>query len=85
MFGRSGPHKGAALSHLTLTSVPAPRPWLGHASGPLCQAKLLRGNWGTKLNMKVLQPGSSHPLSQQMPLCPSPSCLPILLTLGGLI
>lgn len=43
---RFGPHKGAASSHLTLTAVPAPHPWLGHASGPLCQAKLLGDNWG---------------------------------------
>lgn len=48
------PHKGAAPSHLTLTDGPAPHPWLGHASGPLCQAKLLGNNGGgegvTKLN-----------------------------------
>lgn len=42
-----GFHKRAASSQLTLTAVPAPHPWLGHASGLLCQAKLLeKGDLG---------------------------------------
>lgn len=82
---RSGPHKRAASSHSTLTAVPAPHPWQGRASGPLCQAKLLGDHGGHKTYYEVLQPGSGQtvPFPADASVTPSPSYLPILVALGG--